>query len=60
MAYVVTPPATVGVPVNGTGDLFRSAASSASAATTPPTPARWDTIPTASRPSSSPSRPTRS
>src|SRR5439155_24494116 len=22
MAYVVTPPATVGVPVNGTGDLF--------------------------------------
>ena len=22
MAYVVTPPATVGVPVHGTGDLF--------------------------------------
>ncbi|MDF3064374.1 MAG: 5-carboxymethyl-2-hydroxymuconate isomerase, partial [Microvirga sp.] len=22
MAYVVTPPSTVGVPVNGTGDLF--------------------------------------
>ena len=36
----------------------RSAASSASAATMPPMPARWATIPTASRPSSSPSRPT--
>ena len=37
---------------------FRSAASSASAATMPPMPARWATIRTASRPSSSPSRPT--
>ena len=46
MAYHVTPPATVGVPVNGTGDLFLCSASSASAALWPML-AKWATIPTA-------------
>ena len=58
--YVIAPPPVVALPVAGDErSCSRSAASTASAATTPSTRARWATTRTASRRSSSRSRPTR-